>query len=96
MSHDLNTVKKELNNIVKDARALLDATADVAEDHVVEARARLADALKQGEGIWHRARRTALRSVQDADQTIHEHPYPSLGVALGVGVILGFLASRRL
>lgn len=95
MSHNLNTVKRELDHIVKDARALLDATADVAEDHVIEARTRLANALKHGKGIWHRARRSAIRGVQDADQTIRDHPYPSLAVALGVGVLLGFLTSRR-
>ena len=95
MSHNLNTAKRELDNIVKDARALLDASADVAKAHVVEARARLADALRQGEGIWHRARRSALRSVRNVDRTIHERPYPSLGVALGVGLLLGFLGSRR-
>ena len=81
--------------MAKDARALLNATAGVAEDNVIAARARLAAALKKGEGVWRRARHTAIRGVQGADQTIREHPYHSLGVALGVGMFLGFLASRR-
>ena len=95
MSHNFNAVKRDLDNMAKDARALLNATAGVAEDNVVNARARLANALKQGGKIWHRARHTSLRSVQGAARTIREHPYPSLGLALGVGVLLGFLASRR-
>jgi ElaB/YqjD/DUF883 family membrane-anchored ribosome-binding protein len=95
MSHNLSAVKKELDNMAKDARALLDATAGVAEDNVVEARARLAAALKQGGRIWHRARHTALRRVRGADHAIRKHPYRSLGVTLGVGVLLGFLTSRR-
>jgi ElaB/YqjD/DUF883 family membrane-anchored ribosome-binding protein len=95
MSHNLSAVKRELDNMAKDARALLNATADAAEDNVVKARARLAAALKQGVRSWHRARHTALRGVQGAERTIREHPYPSLGLALGVGVLLGFLVSRR-
>lgn len=95
MNQNLSAVRKELDNLVEDAQALLQATAGVAEQNIVEARARLAAALKKGEGIWRRARQTAVQRAEDADQVIREHPYHSLGVALGVGIILGFLASRR-
>ena len=95
MSQNPTAVKKELDRLIEDAQALLHATAGAAEQNVIEARARLAAALKKGEGIWRRARHTAVQSAEDADQAIREHPYHSLGVALGVGIILGFLASRR-
>ena len=95
MSHNLSAVKRELNHMANDARALFHATADVAEDNVAEARARVSAAVKKGGRAWNRARHSALRGVRGADHTIREHPYCSLGIALGVGALLGFLASRR-
>ncbi len=95
MSQNLSAVKKELDNLIEDAQGLLHATAGMAEQNIVEARARLAAALKKGKGFWRRARHTAVQSADEADQVIREHPYHSLGVAFGVGMVLGFLASRR-
>lgn len=95
MNRNIDAVKSELANLANDAQALLDATAGVAQDGVIEARARLTAALKQGERVWRRTRHTAFRTAHQADQVLREHPYHSLSIALGVGLIVGFLASRR-
>ena len=36
-----------------------------------------------------------LLKLEAANRTIHEHPYRSLGVALGAGLLIGWLFGRR-
>jgi ElaB/YqjD/DUF883 family membrane-anchored ribosome-binding protein len=37
----------------------------------------------------------AIAGAKVADQTIREHPYESMGVAFGVGLLIGVLVGRR-
>jgi ElaB/YqjD/DUF883 family membrane-anchored ribosome-binding protein len=94
-----NTATNELaepaQNLVEDARELLEATAHVAETKVVEARKRLSSALEKGRDAWHSVQQSAVSGAKATDRAIREHPYPSLGIAFGVGILVGFLARRR-
>ncbi len=85
----------DLESLAEDARALLAATADVAEERVVEARERLATALDRGKATWVRVQDRAIESAKATDQAIRTHPYQALGVAFGLGAVLGLLLSRR-
>lgn len=82
-------------NLVDDAKDLLAATANVAEDKVVEARKRLAVALEKGKEAWHTVQDKAVASAKATDKAIRENPYPSLGIAFAVGLLVGFLIRRR-
>ena len=84
-----------MGQLAEDARALMAATADVAGDKVGEARKRLAAALERGKEIYGRVREKAVEGAKAADEAVHEHPYQAIGIALGVGVILGYLIARR-
>jgi len=42
-----------------------------------------------------RAQTAAIESAKAADQAIREHPYPSVGLAFAVGVLIGVLLGRR-
>jgi ElaB/YqjD/DUF883 family membrane-anchored ribosome-binding protein len=33
--------------------------------------------------------------VQQTDEYVHENPWPSIGVAVGVGFVVGLLIGRR-
>jgi len=79
----------------QDAEALLAATVDVAGEKVEEARNRLAAALESGKEIYHRVREQAVEGAKVADQTIRKNPYQAIGIALGVGALLGYLLARR-
>ena len=37
----------------------------------------------------------AIAGAKATDQVIRDHPYHAIGVALGVGVLIGFLLSHR-
>jgi ElaB/YqjD/DUF883 family membrane-anchored ribosome-binding protein len=71
------------------------ATADVAGEKVGEARKRLAAALESGKEIYGRVREKAVEKAKAVDETVHEHPYQAMGIALGVGAIIGYLLARR-
>jgi len=77
------------------ARALMAATADVTGEKVAEARKRLAAALERGKEIYGRVREKAVDCARVTDEAVHEHPYQAIGIAFGVGAIIGYLVSSR-
>ncbi len=93
MKKHTDTIESE--HIVEDARALLAATAHVAEEKVVEARKRLAAALERSREVWNDVQEKAVAGAKATDKVIRDHPYQSIGVAFGIGALIGFLLSRR-
>jgi ElaB/YqjD/DUF883 family membrane-anchored ribosome-binding protein len=85
----------DLDSLAEDAKTLLAATADVAGEKVVEARERLAETLDRGKATWVRVQDRAVESAKATDHTIRTHPYQAIGVAFGVGALLGLVLSRR-
>jgi len=85
----------EGEHLAEDAQALLAATAHVAEEKVVEARRRLTAAIEKGKETWNAVQERAVAGAKATDQVIRDHPYQSIGIALGVGALIGFLISRR-
>lgn len=89
----------EFKVVVADAEALLKATANTSGEKIAEvrataekslniAKAKLADA--QDEML---ARTKAAAKVTDV--YVHENPWRSIGLAAGVGVVIGLLIGRR-
>jgi len=88
-------ISNDMGTLAEDARALMAATADVAGETVGDARKRLAAALENGREIYGRARDRAIEGVRATDQAVHEHPYQPIGIALGVGLFIGYLIARQ-
>ena len=84
-----------MSTLAEDARALMAATADVAGDKIGEARKRLAAALESGKELAGQVRDKAIAGAKVADETVREHPYQAIGIALGVGAVIGYLLARR-
>ena len=95
MNRETQAIKNDMQQLAEDARALMAATADVAGEKVSEARKRLAAALEGGKEIYSRVRDKAVEGAKAADQTVRENPYQAIGIALGVGAVIGFLVARR-
>jgi ElaB/YqjD/DUF883 family membrane-anchored ribosome-binding protein len=85
----------EISSLAEEARALMAATADVAGEKVSEARRRLAAALDGGRKIFGRAKEKAVEGAKATDEALREHPYQAIGIAFGVGAIVGYLVARR-
>jgi ElaB/YqjD/DUF883 family membrane-anchored ribosome-binding protein len=95
MNKQTQAISNDMGALAEDARALMAATADVAGEKVGEARKRLAAALERGREIAGNVRDKAVAGAKAADEAVHEHPYQAIGIALGVGALIGFLVARR-
>ena len=95
MKTQTHSAKSNLEEIVDDTRALLAATAHATEDTVVEARNRLKSALDATTNTCVRVKDRALATAKATDKAIRQKPYHAMGIAFGVGALLGFFWSRR-
>jgi len=85
----------DAGQLVENAQALLVATGHLAEEKIVAARQRLAAAVNQGREILGDLKQNAVSGARAADETIREHPYHTIGVALAAGWLLGLFLNRR-
>lgn len=101
---DQNTVTKEklvsdLKVVISDAEELLRVTANQAGEKVGELRVRMQEnltaarhKLADAEAALKEKSREVARATDDY---VHEHPWKSIGVAAGVGLLVGLLIGRR-
>jgi ElaB/YqjD/DUF883 family membrane-anchored ribosome-binding protein len=97
MTNEANMEKlvADLKVLSRDAEAVLQATAGQAGEKLSELRGRLATALDSAKATCHRIEEKAVAGAKVADKAIREHPYESVGVAFGVGLLVGVLVGRR-
>lgn len=85
----------DLQSLPDEAKALVTATENVVEEKVIAARERLTAALERGKEAWSTVQAKAVESAKATDESIRRNPYQSIGVALGVGALLGVWLARR-
>lgn len=90
-----DAVKHDAQTLARDARALLEATAEVADEKVAEARRHLESALSESKTALARMRERAIEGAHMADEAVRRHPYESIGLAFGIGALVGCLLARR-
>ncbi len=88
-------LKADLKAVVQDAEELLKATASQAGEKVSEVRQRLAAALESAKESCERIEEKTIAAAKATDRTIREHPYESIGIAFGVGLLVGVLVARK-
>lgn len=85
--------------VIHDAEALLKATANKGDAKLDEIRARAEQSLngiKDGLGEAESALIDQTRdAVHSADAYVHQNPWNAIGIAAGVGVLVGLLTSRN-
>ena len=79
----------------ENSQNLLDSAADAAGEKVEEARNRLASAMEAARETYSRMQDKAVQGAKATDKAIRENPYQAIGIAFGVGALVGFLLSRR-
>ena len=90
-----NRLRQDLRLIIRDAEDLLKTTAGAAGDKAGEVRRRLANALESAKATCGRLQDKTVQAAKASDRVIRAHPYESLGVALGAGLLIGVLVARR-
>jgi ElaB/YqjD/DUF883 family membrane-anchored ribosome-binding protein len=84
----------DLKALMRDAEELMKATAGQAGEKVTELRSRLAAAIESAKATCHRLEEKTLAAAKATDRTIREHPYESVGIAFGIGLLVGVLVGR--
>jgi ElaB/YqjD/DUF883 family membrane-anchored ribosome-binding protein len=95
MDKHKHAASNDVSTLAEDARDLMAATADVAGEKVAEVRKRLAAALESAKEMAGNVRDKAVAGAKATDEAVREHPYQAIGIALGAGVILGYILARR-
>jgi ElaB/YqjD/DUF883 family membrane-anchored ribosome-binding protein len=92
-------LSEELRNVVHDTEEMLRHKVQDAGDGYKNAREKLERSVKQA--------RRELESFEDAiidrtkkaaqatDHYVHDHPWQSIGVGAGIGLLIGFLVARK-
>ncbi len=101
---DLTAAQKDklmsdLRLVISDAEQLLRMSASDAGDGVAELRGRLLERMSEATTDLAQLQDIAIESVQAAglaaDEYVHKNPWQSVGIAAGLGLVLGLLMSRR-
>ena len=89
---------QDLQLVVADAEELLRATAGQAGEKVNVARERIQESLSAAKVRLEDAEEAMLEKTREAaratDEYVHDNPWRAVGIAAGVGLVVGMLISR--
>jgi ElaB/YqjD/DUF883 family membrane-anchored ribosome-binding protein len=92
-------VVADLKLLVRDTEELLKATAGEAGEKLKDVRNRVAKAVESAKETCEDLQESTIKSAKEGakavDETVRSHPYESIGIAFGVGLLVGVLVSRR-
>jgi ElaB/YqjD/DUF883 family membrane-anchored ribosome-binding protein len=88
-------LRNDAHTLADDTRALLNATAEVADEKVAQARKRLQSALASGRVAYEDLQSRAREGARAAEECVRKHPFESMAVAFGAGALIGVLLTRR-
>ena len=89
---DNQRLASDLKSAMSDAEELMKTTGG---DKGSEVRSRLAAALESAKVTCQRLQEKTAAAAKATDRVIRDHPYESIGVAFGVGLLIGVLVARN-
>lgn len=101
MTEDVTTaqLKADLAAVLRDAEALIRASADQGGEKMNEARAKIRESLEAAKSRLHEAERKARQHGEDAlhatEDFTRRNPWQAMGIAAAVGLVIGVLLARR-
>ena len=85
----------DLKAVMEGAEEIMNATAGHTGEKVKELRGRLASTLESAKAAYQRLEDGTVAAARATDKTIRAHPYESIGIAFGIGLLVGVLVARR-
>ena len=95
MRTETEKLVKDLKTCACDAEDLIKAKAEDIKDKTGGARLRLKATLNSAKETCEAFEERAVNGVKAADRAVRTNPYPTVGIALGIGLALGILIGRR-
>lgn len=99
LNSNIKTVRNDMNTLVKDAQELFReaglATGQKAEELRAKGLVMLENAMEKAHELQAIAVEKGKAAAQSTDEFVHEHPWKSVGIAAGVGLVIGMLIARR-
>lgn len=103
-SHDATVSEQQklvsdMKSVIEDAEEMLHATADQAGEKVASLRARIQERLHGARARLGEAEAALVAKTRAAaratDVYVHESPWTAVGIAAGVGLLVGLILGRR-
>jgi ElaB/YqjD/DUF883 family membrane-anchored ribosome-binding protein len=89
----------DMKVVVSDAEELLRATASQAGEKVTALRGKIEDSLAKARATLADAQAAVVEKAKEAghatDEYVHDNPWKSVGIAAGIGFVIGLLIGRR-
>jgi ElaB/YqjD/DUF883 family membrane-anchored ribosome-binding protein len=90
---------KEFQALVSDTEKLLQHSASLAGEQAEELREQIRTGLNRARATLHNAEDSlgerSKAAVQATEGYVQTHPWQTLGIAAGIGMLLGMLITRR-
>lgn len=100
-SSDVTTdqLVEDLKTVMRDAEALIKATSAQTGEKIQEVRARAEESLRQAKVRLSEVEQEALKRARElagaTEDYVRQNPWQSVGMAAGIGLLVGLLLSRR-
>ena len=89
-----NKLADNLKSVTEDAEHFVRETSSGLSEKAREARARLTASLASAKAGLSRINEKAVEGAKATDRVIRANPYQSIGVAFGIGILIGVLVTR--
>jgi len=92
-------LRNDLATLMRDAEALIKASAEPGHEKLAEAKARIRETVDAAKrrlaDAQHFAAQEGAEAMRATDDYVRRNPWQAVGIAAGVGLIAGLLLSRR-
>jgi ElaB/YqjD/DUF883 family membrane-anchored ribosome-binding protein len=92
-------LKEDLATVMRDAEALISASADQGGEKMTAARAQIRESLQAAKARVRAAEHAVHQQASDAVHATEDYakrnPWQAMGIAAGVGLVVGVLLGRR-
>lgn len=91
----VKTASDHLAPVVRKVEDAVQKTAVQASEKMEEARAKLNSALEAAKETYSKFQDKTVAVAKATDSALREYPYSSLGIAFGIGLLIGVLMNSR-
>jgi ElaB/YqjD/DUF883 family membrane-anchored ribosome-binding protein len=91
---DSQKTLQDLGDAVQEGEEMLSEVAGTTTEKGRAMRAKLESAVERAKALYGDLQERTIAAAKAADQSVREHPYQAIGIAFGIGLLIGVLAAR--